>query len=233
MLSGSTVQLLTGIGFSFFVGCLVHVMRLKRLDRSTEGSKVSTNSHGSREVIDDGNGQFRLDLHQGIVLKLGVMCMNALLVLACLNIFFHDLFFRKYFLYFHGFPFSGIIQVVGFGAILLGEVLLFLSYRRLGSHWAYPLDGKKAKQGFVTTGPYRIIRHPVYLAFIIIATGMTFLLMDAIMAILCIAGSIGLVLQALAEEKGLIKMHGKPYIEYMKRTGRFLPRASKKAGDGD
>lgn len=84
---------------------------------------------------------------------------------------------------------------------------------------------KEAGQGeLVTEGIYRYIRHPQYTGFLLITLGMLcdwatlpMLIMWPVMAVLYTR-------LAKKEEGDMIAEFGQPYVEYMQRTGRFLPR---------
>jgi protein-S-isoprenylcysteine O-methyltransferase Ste14 len=82
----------------------------------------------------------------------------------------------------------------------------------------------------VTSGPYRIVRHPQYVAGIIFVIGW-FVIWGGIyslyivpLLILCI------VFQAIIEERYILeKEFGDAYIEYKKKVGMFLPKIWKKS----
>ena len=76
----------------------------------------------------------------------------------------------------------------------------------------------------VTTGPYRWVRHPFYLA-----TGAAVVANSLVTANWFLALTSGLafgliVLRTRIEEEKLIERFGDDYRSYMNRTGRFLPR---------
>jgi protein-S-isoprenylcysteine O-methyltransferase Ste14 len=81
----------------------------------------------------------------------------------------------------------------------------------------------KSKYILATGGPYRVIRHPVYLSesletiFALLATGIW---INAIGVLSWFA----LRSQAKAEEKALEKLFGKTYTQYKARTGMFFPK---------
>ncbi|MFX1329875.1 MAG: methyltransferase family protein [Promethearchaeota archaeon] len=81
---------------------------------------------------------------------------------------------------------------------------------------------------FIYTGIYGRIRHPIYLSFNIYCIGFNLLLLDWFLLVLYVIGSIGLYLQAIDEEKILLKYFGEEYAENMERTGRFFIKLKKK-----
>lgn len=158
--------------------------------------------------------------------KFGIIVLNIFIVIACLNIFFFELFSRYiprinfYFL-------AEILQVIGITLTLAGNITLNVSYRELGVYWEYPIDGKKKKRKLVKTGIYSKIRHPIYLSFYLICLGFLLIIQDSILLFLFIIGGIGLYLQALNEERELLEAFPNEYEEYMKSTGRFFVKSTK------
>lgn len=79
----------------------------------------------------------------------------------------------------------------------------------------------------VTDGPYRWVRHPIYLAFFLMMTAVTLLSANWLLGgcglglILCVIG-----LRTSEEERRLIEQFGDQYRNYMQRTGGYWPRLS-------
>jgi protein-S-isoprenylcysteine O-methyltransferase Ste14 len=112
------------------------------------------------------------------------------------------------------------------GAIIytLGLILLFWVHRTLGRNWSLLLEIRREHM-MVTGGPYRFVRHPLYLAFYILAAGQWLLTAN------WFVGIAGLILWTLFyiarvnnEEKLMLDFFGRQYQEYMERTGRLLPK---------
>lgn len=116
------------------------------------------------------------------------------------------------------------LRWTGVGIALLGFALLQWAQNTLGKSWS-DTPRMIREQPLVTSGPYQFIRHPIYAAFILILgstllvsanwfIGLTWIGMTA----LEIASRIGF------EETLMLEYFGEQYREYMKRTGRLLPR---------
>jgi protein-S-isoprenylcysteine O-methyltransferase Ste14 len=121
-----------------------------------------------------------------------------------------------------------MFQIIGFTLIVGGNITLFLAYKKLGIYWSYPIEGISKKRKLITTGIYSQIRHPVYLSFNLFSIGYVLLQLDWILLAMYLIGAIGLYYQAIDEETILIEYFGAEYENYMKKTGRFFVKFSKK-----
>jgi protein-S-isoprenylcysteine O-methyltransferase Ste14 len=112
----------------------------------------------------------------------------------------------------------------------LGVVLGVLCV--LGIYWLFssigsgitPTSATRQQHTLVTRGPYRWVRHPLYTigSSIFIAFGM--MADNWFVAALGILAFIAMAIRTPKEEANLIEKFGDEYREYMKRTGRFLPK---------
>lgn len=107
---------------------------------------------------------------------------------------------------------------------LLSIALFVWSTRHLGKS----LSGTaavRAKGELVTTGPYRWIQHPYYVATAGLMLSVCLLSANGLLLLSC-ASLLGLLAARLPqEERALLKAYGEPYAIYAKKTGRFLPRS--------
>jgi protein-S-isoprenylcysteine O-methyltransferase Ste14 len=120
------------------------------------------------------------------------MVMNIFITLCFLNIIFYT-WFSTIIPRIFCFPIDFLIKFAGFGLVLIGNIVLFYSYRELGTSWAYPIDGGKKTKKIVKTGIYSKIRHPVYLSFNIFSIGFNLILLDWVLLIIYLFGGIGLI----------------------------------------
>lgn len=110
---------------------------------------------------------------------------------------------------------------VGIGALCtFGIYWLFSS---IGSGIS-PTSATRQEHKLSTSGPYRWVRHPLY------TIGSSFYISFGLMAdnwFIMMMGVISFVLMVIRtpnEEANLIEKFGNEYREYMKRTGKFLPK---------
>jgi protein-S-isoprenylcysteine O-methyltransferase Ste14 len=110
------------------------------------------------------------------------------------------------------------------GLALAGFALLQWAQITLGKSWSDTPRIMK-EQALITRGPYQFIRHPIYTAFILIL-GSTLLISAngfiglawLSMTVLEVASRVGF------EESVMLGFFGDQYRDYMKNTGRLLPR---------
>ena len=134
-------------------------------------------------------------------------------------------------------PLPDWFRLLMLGVATLGTLLAVWGLRVLGKNWAPSMSGVRNDTVLITTGPYSIVRNPIYLgAFIFIPS----LALVAASSLILLPG---LVLSAILythmgeEEVTLIGRFGDVYVEYMKRTPRFIPKPRHKhptsSSDGD
>ena len=87
-----------------------------------------------------------------------------------------------------------------------------------------PTSATRKEHKLVTSGTYRWMRHPLYTigSSMFISFGM--MADNWFIAALGMLAFIGMAVRTPKEEANLIEKFGDEYREYMKRTGRFLPK---------
>ena len=119
------------------------------------------------------------------------------------------------------------ITILGMIIMCLGFLLNVLFTRSVGKSIKIGVV-KDKKPELITTGIYRDIRNPGYLAFDLAVCG-TFLIIPCILTLaLFLFSAIVSYGHVLGEEKILLKMYGDKYENYMKKTGRFFPKLQKR-----
>lgn len=89
-------------------------------------------------------------------------------------------------------------------------------------------DIEGLRGGLVTSGIYGKIRHPLYLAGILIFTFQPYITRN--MLVITALADMYFVYGALIEEKRLLKVFGEEYRNYMKKVPRFIPKSVSKPG---
>jgi protein-S-isoprenylcysteine O-methyltransferase Ste14 len=121
-------------------------------------------------------------------------------------------------------------QLISWGLLVLSLVLVILGVgllRTVGHPDAARRDtsllGMEKTSKLVTVGLYQYIRHPLYSSLLCLAWGMFFKSpswLEAALALLC---TCFLTATACVEERENIVYFGDEYVEYMKRSKRFIP----------
>jgi len=111
------------------------------------------------------------------------------------------------------------------GGVLLiapGIIILVISFKNLGrSLTANPVPLEAGK--LIETGIYKYVRHPIYTGLLLAMLGSVVQSMAIVKLFVWLALFTLLTYKAKFEESLLIKKYP-GYVEYMKRTGRFVPR---------
>jgi protein-S-isoprenylcysteine O-methyltransferase Ste14 len=120
----------------------------------------------------------------------------------------------------------GLTESIRWAGVIVGVLCVF------GIYWLFssigtgitPVSATRKEHKLVTNGIYRYIRHPLY------TFGSSFIMSFGVMAdnwFIAMFGILAFILMAIRtpkEEANLIEKFGDEYREYMKRTGRFLPK---------
>ena len=113
--------------------------------------------------------------------------------------------------------------------VFLGSLLLVAGYA--GTLWCYAALGDAWRLGIrrrertvlVRTGPYRLVRHPIYLFQCVMLLGAAVLLPTPFSLLMVGVQALLVFIKAMDEEAYLMEVHGPEYADYLRRTGRFFP----------
>jgi protein-S-isoprenylcysteine O-methyltransferase Ste14 len=115
------------------------------------------------------------------------------------------------------------MEAIGVGLVLLGSTLFVWARRMLGRHYSGHVSIKK-EQELVQSGPYRIIRHPAYMGYLLIGLGISlgYASLVGCASILFILLPV-VVYRIGMEDRFLAECFGAQFEEYARRTKRLLP----------
>ena len=122
-----------------------------------------------------------------------------------------------------GFFENVVVGWIGLFCMAFGLILRFLSMRELGKFYSRTLrtmDGQK----LITTGSYRIIRHPGYLSSMCIWVGMGLALQNILLIPVFLLLFVSVYIYRItSEEKMLVAAFGEDYRTYQSASWRLLP----------
>ena len=111
----------------------------------------------------------------------------------------------------------------GASLILLGSLLRRYCWRTLGEYFTGDVRAR-AEQPVISSGPYRLVRHPSYTAGMMMFIGIGLALGSWLsLALLAITTIATYSYRVMVEERTLLDTIGEPYRSYMKQRKRFIP----------
>jgi len=111
--------------------------------------------------------------------------------------------------------------VAGGFLFILGTLLRMKAHLDLGKAFSISID-RKSDQQIVKVGLYRTIRHPLYLAILMILVAAPLFLADTLTWLLTSLGIAGMLIRIRLEEKYLTQEF-KHYADYMQKTWKLIP----------
>lgn len=120
-------------------------------------------------------------------------------------------------------PVRPLRVIAGVPLLGLGLILLHRSHRDLGAQWSITLEVREEHR-LVTSGIYRRVRHPMYLAYLVHSAGLALAVSNWLAGAAPLVAFTALVLLRVpAEERMLLAEFGTSYEEYRARTHRLVP----------
>jgi len=113
--------------------------------------------------------------------------------------------------------------LLGLVCAALGYAGTLWSYVAMGDAWRIGVNAKE-KNLLIHRGPYRWVRHPIYLFQIVMLAGAALLLPTPLSFGILAAQYVCVMIKARDEEKHLIAIHGDAYRDYLSRTGSLFPK---------
>jgi len=115
-----------------------------------------------------------------------------------------------------------VFQYFGIIVTFIGDFLLIYTLHHLGKNWTM-LVSKVENHELITSGPYRMARHPMYAALIVYFIGFFIISLNWFDEIGAILHMFVVVSRISDEERLMIREFGQQYIDYMSKTGAFCP----------
>jgi len=110
--------------------------------------------------------------------------------------------------------------------VIISSIFLLLwiySQQILAKNWSANLRIQK-DHTLVTSGPYRVMRHPIYTSMIFWSIGLALFTAYAFFVAFAVVVILWTPPRIAKEEKLLIDHFGTEYLDYMKTAGRYFPK---------
>jgi protein-S-isoprenylcysteine O-methyltransferase Ste14 len=116
-----------------------------------------------------------------------------------------------------------VVGLGGLAAMVGGVALMACAQLTMGPSWRVGVDRAVATD-LVVTGPFRVVRNPIYTSMLIAAGGAVLLTPTAAVAAGWILGLLFIEWQVrVVEEPFLLQRHGGRYATWSMNAGRFVP----------
>jgi protein-S-isoprenylcysteine O-methyltransferase Ste14 len=120
-------------------------------------------------------------------------------------------------------PLPVAVRWVGGGLGLLAVVLTAWTLQALGDNLTDTVAVRE-NHTLITTGPYRWVRHPYYVAFLLLVCSVSLLAANWWLAVCGLTVFLLLLVRVPREERELEKRFGDQYRRYREKTNGVLPR---------
>ena len=114
-----------------------------------------------------------------------------------------------------------ILKYTGFILIHLAFLWIVIAQVQMSNSWRVGID-LSTKTELKTKGLFSFSRNPVFLGMLITLAGIFLILPNAISLLVLVTSTLIFEIQIRLEEEYLAKKHGKPYVEYCKKVGRWF-----------
>jgi protein-S-isoprenylcysteine O-methyltransferase Ste14 len=121
----------------------------------------------------------------------------------------------------HGITTDPLLQGIGLALFVAGLALAVWARLYIGSNWGMPMT-EKADPELVTTGPYRLVRHPIYSGIILAMLGTAIAISWYWLVAVAVIGGY-FVYSATMEERYLTGVFPQAYPEYRTSSKMLVP----------
>lgn len=119
-------------------------------------------------------------------------------------------------------PFVPALVIVGCVLAVAGLLLIIWSHHALGVAFCISA-APTPDQSLVTSGPYRRVRHPIYLALVLKAVGVALATCNLLVVATSVIMLIGIAIRIPGEERRLHRCYGAVWDNYAARTPALFP----------
>lgn len=114
------------------------------------------------------------------------------------------------------------VLAFGTGMCGLGLGLAIWARKHLGTNWSRE-PSIQAGHELVTSGPYRLVRHPIYAGILVAILGSALVAGRTVWLIMFAGFSLMIIARVKTEEEFMMNLFPQQYPEYKKRTSALIP----------
>jgi protein-S-isoprenylcysteine O-methyltransferase Ste14 len=118
-------------------------------------------------------------------------------------------------------PHSAALAVIGAALCVAGLAFAVWARVHLGKNWGMPMSLKEQPE-LITSGPYRLVRHPIYSGILLAMLGSA-LVGGAIWLLIAVIFGCYFIYAAKKEQHIMLKEFPDQYSAYMKRSKMLIP----------
>lgn len=116
---------------------------------------------------------------------------------------------------------NDLVRYIGLTIALLGVVIFIIAFTTMGTSWRAGV-GSEEKTDIINTGIYKYSRNPAFVGFDFIYIGIALGFSNIVNLVFTVFVVIMFHLQILEEEKYLPSVFGQDYLDYKKKTMRYI-----------
>ncbi len=131
---------------------------------------------------------------------------------------------RQFFLHRNAFVNNAADYLAGVLLCALGLGYAVWARVHLGRNWGMPMAVKESPN-LVTSGPYRLVRHPIYTGLLTALLGSFLVSGFPWLAVFCVF-TVFSIYSATKEEKLMTALFPSEYMDYKRRTKMFIPKSA-------
>ncbi|HYE17219.1 MAG TPA: isoprenylcysteine carboxylmethyltransferase family protein [Tepidisphaeraceae bacterium] len=118
---------------------------------------------------------------------------------------------------------NGIVGWTMVAIALAALTITWVCWIKMGTSWRMGIDPNE-KTRLVFTGPYSRVRHPIYGLSQVLGVVAVVVMPSPVMIAVGALHVFLMQWESRREEKFLVALHGPVYADYIRQTGRFIPR---------
>jgi protein-S-isoprenylcysteine O-methyltransferase Ste14 len=119
---------------------------------------------------------------------------------------------------------GNIVQALGLVIFYLGGIGYNWVLRSAGKYIQPAPSGALEDHQLITTGPFGVVRHPLYVSYILILLGLFLIFLNCLILVPLASSILGVKAMANAEENVLTNLFGDQYLRYQAEVGMLFPK---------